>query len=184
MQIRFPFEVGDNADFAKTYQSEFEKKVMPRWFRILSGFVLLFGIGAIGYEMFADPVKLVVLYLLLAGFIWIWYIAHSRCYQGFYARYFRESKGAGLCVVEVADGQFTMENYSVRTSYPLASLSKAYERDNFVYLYFGRLGAGRIPFSAFESEDQRGAFMSLVSSQKEMPNHLTEPASPSLGGSS
>ena len=175
MQLRFPFEVRDNAEFAKAYQSEFEKKVMPRWFRILSGIILLLGLLSIGYETFSEPGKLVVLYLLLAGFIWIWNIVYSHCYQRFYAAYFRESEGTAGCMIEVADGWFTMESYKVRTSYPLASLSKAYERDDFVYLYFGRLGAGRIPFSAFESEVQRSAFLSLVRSHNEMPNHSTEP---------
>lgn len=178
MKLRFNSKINDNAEFERAYQSEIEKKVMPRWFRVLAGLALLGGIGAIGHAIFDDSGRLIGLYLSVALFVWLWSVGYSRCYLRFYARYFQDSEGRAECVVELADGRFTTETRGIRTSFPLAALSMAYERDDVVYLYFGKLGAGRIPFAAFDSDDQRRAFMELVNSKKEVPNAEQRSASP------
>lgn len=175
MRLRFKTNFRENLAFQQSYHREWEKQASPAWFRTLSGLVLFVGIITIGYAFFPVADRLIAFYFGALAFAWLWHLGHSYVYRCFASRYLRESDDSELCFVEIADGRYESENRGIRTSFPLSALSALYERDGFVYLHFGRLGAGRLPFSAFESAEQRAAFITLANSEAQKPNKSPEP---------
>jgi hypothetical protein len=181
MRINFHSPISDNIAFQHAFHREFAAKAVPKWFQLLSALILFVGLGAITYELFPQPDRIIALYLFIGLFCWLLYKGYDFCYRLFASRYLTDSIDADVCVAEVSDGRYSTENRGIRMSFPLSALTLCYERDNYVYLYFGRLGAARIPYKAFESGEHRAAFLDLVRSSKNVAMQTPASGTPPAG---
>lgn len=82
------------------------------------------------------------------------------------ARYIASLSDSDKWTSEVVDQRFVTENRGLIYSFPLSELSRIYERDEFLYLDFSSLGRARIPFSAFQTSDERFQFTRLLDTKK------------------
>jgi hypothetical protein len=175
MRLRYQSPLKKRISIEQTYRDEVRTQATPKWFARLSLLVLVAGLSAICYQIVPDPEKIVALIGFSGLFLWLWHEAREFCYLRFLARYLSIPVESDDWITEIEDQYFTTEHKGMRVSLPFTLFTRVYEKDDYVYLDFSRLGRAYIPSGAFDSVQHRSSFIDTLNSKKEKPNKAPEP---------
>jgi hypothetical protein len=177
MRLTYRIPAQDSISFQTEFIRDLGKKIMPAWIRESLGLVFLGANFAVALWLSAAVDRAIALTCLVWLIHWSWQKGFAFVHRKMAARYISTLSGSDTWTSEVVDHRFVTENRGLIYSFPLSELSHIYEKDEYLYLDFSSLGRARIPFSAFQSSDERFQFSRMLDSKKPIQSSQPTPGS-------
>ena len=166
--MRYTYKISpeDNVSFQTEYAGNLRRQIVPRWIREVLALMFI-GANFFVIVWFVDTAGLALALTFLVWLIhWSWQKGFFFVYRKMATRYFASLPDSESWTCEVTDNQLVTGNRGFFYIFPLLKISHIYEKQGFLYIEFSTLGLVRMPFSAFQSDNERCEFIRMLESKK------------------
>jgi len=155
MRFKYTLTVKQGHEFQNAFALETRAKVLPGWYRELAGLFVPLVIACICWMLARsfDQGFYIVSISVLA--IWVWQKAIAYTSGLFWRRFYRSTNRGLQWETYFDENRMVNLGDGVEINFQLSKLTRVYELESFLWFEFGDIGRARIPFSAFESDQQR-----------------------------